>query len=127
MSVYKIINPASENQLAYIKRLQMKIGEGAAKTEKDMDKTKASMLISELIQKANKKNKVNEARLGMAIKECFKKWTRFGTDVWRKHREDFIEEVLATYLLFSEIAQRLETDKTSASKLFLPYKMHEAR
>ena len=111
METYTLKEPASEKQLAYIKRLQMEIGEDAAKTDKDMDKMQASMLISELIAKTNKKNKINEARLGMAMKECFKEWTRFETDIWRKHREHFIQQVIDTYLLFTEIAQRLENNE----------------
>jgi hypothetical protein len=111
MSTHSMKTPASEDQLAYIKRLQMELGEGVSKTEKDMDKTEASMVIGKLVAKAQKNHSISEARLEMAIRECFKKWTRFGTDVWRQHREDFIKEVIDTYMLFSEIAQRLETKK----------------
>ena len=72
------------------------------------------MIIGKLVAKAQKRDganahiKVNEARLGMAMKECFKISAGNGWDIWSKNRKAFIDEVVKTYQLFTEIVEKLE-------------------
>ena len=76
MSTQVVQKPASDRQLSYIRRLQMDIGEDSLDINKEMNSIEASRVIGELIAKSQRNNgfrgKVNEPRLGMAMKECFK-------------------------------------------------------
>ena len=58
---------------------------------------------------AQSMHRVNDARLGMVMKECFRVWNAMGKDPCGEKRERFIEEVLDTYLLFSAISERLHS------------------
>lgn len=117
MSTQKINNPASDKQLAYIKSLQMEIGMNDLEINNEIDNFEASRIIGELIEKAQKPNsikscvKVNQPRLGMAMKECFRLWTGLGRDIWGEHRKAFVEKSIDTYAIFTEIAQRLEKNE----------------
>ena len=51
---------------------------------------------------------INEARLGMAMKECFKVWLRCGLDIHREKIKAFIRETIETYYLFSKIADMVK-------------------
>lgn len=53
-------------------------------------------------------HKINEARLGMVMKECYRHFRRYQRDVLGNHREWFKDNVVKTYQLFTEIAQELE-------------------
>lgn len=84
--------PASERQMAYIKRLQAEIGEDAQNIGNDMTTFEASQMISQLIAQAGKNGtrdghhkpvRINEPRLGMAMKETFRYWMSLGRDVCR--------------------------------------------
>ena len=118
MSTQVMEKPASERQLAYIKRLQMEIGEESPEISEEMSSAEASMIIGELVAKAQKRNganepkKINEPRLGMAMKECFREWKKWGWDMFRdeERKSRFINEVIATYGLFTEIAETLTTN-----------------
>ena len=82
-----------------------------------MSSVDASRIISELITKAQKNGaingkpkpvRINEPRLGMAMKECFRRYTYLGRDIWDKKREFFVEKSIETYKLFTEIAEKME-------------------
>jgi len=117
MSEQDLVRPASVRQLAYIRRLCTELGECEIEDSERMSSSDASQVISELIVKAGKNGgangliKVNEPRLGMAMKECFRVWTFCGSDIWGKNRGDFIKEVLSTYWLFTEIAETVGGDR----------------
>jgi hypothetical protein len=112
MSTDAIPKPATSKQLAYIKRLQEEIGVGQ-ELKDEINSAQASGIISELIVEglqngtSNSPVKINEPRLGMAMKECFRLWTGLGRDIWDEKRKEFIEEAIHTYTLFSEIAEKL--------------------
>ena len=109
--------PASRRQLAYIERLRAEPGEDCQEVDQEISSFAASQLISELILRANGSGtrngqpdavRINEPRLGMAIKESFRYWTGLGRDVWEEKREPFIIDAIDTYELFTEIAKRVE-------------------
>ena len=104
--------PASKRQLAYIRRLQMVVGEDEPEISEEMSVSEASSLISELISRARQnglvvQRQINEPRLGMAMKECFRQWTALGRNIHDERREAFIDYTIDTYNLFTEIADRL--------------------
>jgi hypothetical protein len=53
-------------------------------------------------------SRLNEAWLGMVLKECFRDFRNSEKDILREHRQRFKETVLKTYQLFTEIAKELE-------------------
>ena len=114
MSVQSIKKPASDRQLAYIERLKLEIGEDSPTISDEISSPEASTIIGELVAKLQKvrgkngQRKINEARLGMAMKECFRLWTGLGRDIFREKRKGFIEEVVDTYFLFTEIVEQLQ-------------------
>lgn len=108
--------PATAKQIAYIKRLQKEIGSEEKAIKGKISSFDASEIIGKLIVKVHqrgvrnsgtKKIQINEPRLGMAMKECFKVRINHGWDIYNRHREDFIDEVISTYDLFTEIAEKL--------------------
>ena len=114
MSEQELVKPASVKQLAYIKRLSWEMGEREVEICEEMSSSDASRVISELIAKAGKNGavngliKINEPRLGMTMKECFRYWTSLGRDILGDRRNAFAREVISTYELFTEIAEQLE-------------------
>jgi hypothetical protein len=73
-------------------------------------------MISELFGKAEQNEqtvsprKINEPRLGMAMKECLWKG-RPGRDIHDNNRNAFIDYTIDTYNLFTEIAERLGNEE----------------
>jgi len=114
MSEQDSVKPASLRQMAYIRRLSTELGECEIEVSEGMSSLDASRIISELIVKVGKSGatngriKVNEPRLGMTMKECFRYWTSLGRDVLGDRRSAFILEVIGTYELFTEIAENVE-------------------
>lgn len=53
---------------------------------------------------------VNHTRLGLAMKMCFRLWSKNGYDIWDTHREAFKKRVIATYNLFTEIAEAMDQE-----------------
>jgi hypothetical protein len=107
--------PASKRQLAYIRRLQTVVGETEPEITEEMSVSEASALISELVSKARQngvvlQRQINEPRLGMAIKECFRQWSALGRSIHDERRKAFIDYTIDTYNLFSEIADKLGQD-----------------
>jgi len=105
--------PATKSQIEYIKGLQRKLGIKGGKNKK-IDSLEASRLKGDLVfalnSEHNMKPKINEPRLGMAMKECFRLWKNNGWDIYKKHRKAFIADTVDAYWLFSEIAEKLEAD-----------------
>jgi hypothetical protein len=105
--------PATKAQIEYIKRLQRKIGM-KSQIDKKIDSLEASRLIGDLVSALNSghdlRSKIDGPRLGMAMKECFRLWKKNGWDIYKKHRKAFITDAVDTYWLFSEIAEKLESD-----------------
>ncbi|WP_457572511.1 hypothetical protein [Desulfovulcanus sp.] len=115
-------NSASKKQLEYIKCLlgQQGINQGSLPT--NLSRYEASQIIANLISKrqnadtpqnqAHRKRRINEARLGMAIKGVLRYWENVGRIPWYDKKEDFIEQVLEVYALFTEINMRLRGEIT---------------
>ena len=100
--------PATKAQIDYIKGLQRRIGiKGGVKKINSLE---ASRLIGELVSALNTGQKINEPRLGLAMTECFRLWKNNGWDIYKKHRKAFITDTVDAYWLFSEIAEKLESD-----------------
>jgi len=104
--------PASKRQMAYIRRLQTVVGEAEPEITEEMSVSEASSLISELVARARQNSvvvqrQVNEPRLGMAMKECFRQWTALGKSIHDERRKAFIDYTIETYNLFTEIAEKL--------------------
>jgi hypothetical protein len=109
------IKPASKRQLAYIRRLQTVVGEEEPEKSEEMSVSEASNLISELISRARQngvvvQKQINEPRLGMAMKECFRQWSAIGRNIHDERRQAFIDYTIDTYNLFTEIAEKLGQD-----------------
>jgi len=107
--------PASKRQLAYIRRLQMVVGKDEPEISEEMSVSEAANLISELISRARQngivvQRQINEPRLGMAMKECFRQWTALGKNIHDERRKAFIDYTIDTYNLFTEIAEKLGQD-----------------
>ena len=114
--------PASRKQLAYIKQLRTEIGDVDPEVDFDLSSAEASQLIGKLMGRLGGNGlstgngysghigRINEPRLGMAMKECFRLTAGHGWDVYGDYRKYFIEKVIKTYLLFTEIAERVEKE-----------------
>jgi len=104
--------PASKRQLAYIRRLQTVVGEAEPEITEEMSVSEASEIISELIARVRQngvavQKLINEPRLGMAMKECFRQWSALGRSIHDERRRAFIDYTIDTYNLFTEIAENL--------------------
>jgi hypothetical protein len=112
---------ATPKQLEYIEKLSLANGETVDRERKDLTMAEASDLIAGLLQKAsngkkeplvinrghgNRRNDFgNSARLGMAFKCCYRRWISSGKNIF-KYRNDFIQNVLDTFDLINEIADK---------------------
>ena len=103
--------PASKRQLAYIRRLQTVVSEAEPEITEQMSVSEASEIISELIERSRHNGvavrQINEPRLGMAMKECFRQWSALGRSIHDERRKAFIDYTIDTYNLFTEIAEKL--------------------
>jgi hypothetical protein len=112
---------ATPKQLAYIESLCMANGATVERVGEDLTIAEASELIAGLLQKANngaqepmgikrgnghRRNDFgNGARLGMAFKCCYRRWVGSGKNIF-KYKNDFIQNVLDTFDLINEIAEK---------------------
>ena len=107
---------ATPRQVAYIERLSSGNGLKTEKPLSELTMTEASELIQHIAAKGNgtqesknngsKRVDFNQgARLGMAFKCCYRRWTGNGHNIF-KRKEDFIQNVLDTYVLINEIAEK---------------------
>ena len=117
---------ATPRQMAYIERLSTDSGTTIDKPVAELTVAEASELIQELVDKVNNgQNGQNStaankqsgrrndfgsgARLGMAFKCVYRNWVTSGVNIF-KNKKDFIKNVLDTYKLINEIAEKaLET------------------
>ena len=103
---------ATPRQLAYIQHLKKREGKDSLEMDLQPNFLEASKTITELTEKSEparqiKALKINEARLGMVMKECYRYFRRYEKDIHNKYRELFKQDVIKTYQLFTEIAQEL--------------------
>ena len=108
---------ATTRQLAYIQQLRKKQGKDSPEMEEELTFQEASALISVLLGKPKpaeqtKTVRVNEPRLGIAMKECYRLWRSHGWLIFSEHRQRFKDDVVQTYQLFTEIAQELGQNGT---------------
>lgn len=107
---------ATPRQVAYIERLSSGNGVKTEKPLSELTMSEASELIQQIAAKGNgtqesrnngsKRADFNQgARLGMAFKCCYRRWTGTGHNIFRR-KEDFIQNVLDTYVLINEIAEK---------------------
>ncbi len=106
---------ATEKQMSYIQHLRRMQGKESLDLKEDLGFEEASKMISELMGTSKpgeqaKTHKINEARLGMVLKECYRHFRYYQRDLLGVHREWFKDNVIKTYELFTEIAQGLEQD-----------------
>ena len=118
---------ATPRQLAYIERLGSSTGAIVGKPMAELTMMEASELIADMVGKVNgvptgkesgkgttafgprKTDFGSGARLGMAFKCVYRNWVTSGTNIF-KYKKDFIKNVLDTYKLINEIAEKaLET------------------
>ena len=104
---------ATPRQLAYIQQLRRKQGKESIELDENLNAQEASKMIEDLMGIAPENSrvrhsKINEARLGMVLKEWFRDFSDDEKDILKEYRQKFKEHVIETYLLFTEIAQELE-------------------
>ena len=104
---------ATPRQLAYIQQLRRRQGKESIELDENLSAQEASRMIEGLMGISPKNgqlqhSRLNEARLGMVLKECFRDFRDSEKDILREHRQRFKETVLMTYQLFTEIAKELE-------------------
>jgi len=103
---------ATPRQLAYIHQLMKRKGNADIELDEGMDFKEASKMIEHLVEGPHGQDqrpvKINESRLGMAMKENFRLFRHYQKDIFGKHREWFKENVIKSYQLFTEIAQELD-------------------
>ncbi len=107
------IRKATEKQMAYIQHLRRTQGKESLELDEDLGFEEASRIISNLTGKSLNSDqghsvKINDPRLGMAMKECYRYFRHYEKDILGDHRQRFKENVTKTYQLFTEIAQELE-------------------
>jgi hypothetical protein len=78
------------------------------KAELELEYESARFERRHLIRPLPQGHRVNDARLGMSMKEVFRRWNRVGRDPFGGKRDGFVNEVLDTYFLFTEISERLQ-------------------
>ena len=105
------LRKATPKQLAYIQQLRSKQGKESLEIAEELGSQEASEIIKELMGSTQtngqtKPVKLNEARLGMAFKCVYRNWVSSGENVF-KNKNVFIKNVLETYTLVNEIAQKL--------------------
>jgi len=112
--------PASSRQIGYLRKLQAEAGGADQAIPPDLNSWQASHMIAELISRKQdtefqpadslQPRTVNHIRLGLAMKMCFRLWTGRGHDVWDENRDAFKRRVIATYNLFTEIAETMDRE-----------------
>jgi len=102
---------ATPRQLAYIQQLRSKLGKESLEIDLDLSSQEASTIIKGLVESSQTNGqrnpvRINEARLGMAFKCCYRNWVTSGENIFR-NKNVFIKNVLDTYTLANEVAQEL--------------------
>ncbi len=101
---------ATEKQKAYIQHLRRKQGKESLEFDPNLSFEDASKMIKEMMAAEGqaKPAKLNEARLGMVMKECYRHFRNYRRDILGNDRAWFKDNVVKTYELFTEIAQEIE-------------------
>lgn len=102
---------ATPKQPAYIQQLRSKQGNDSLEIDEELSSEEASTIIKALMESSETNGQrkhviLNEARLGMAFKCCYRNWVTSGENIFR-NKNAFIKNVLDTYALVNEIAQEL--------------------
>ena len=100
-----VSKPASSRQIGYIERLKAENGGTGPSIGTDIIDLQMSQFMQRLT--ATQNGEINQLRLSLAMKECFRLWTGLGRDVYSEHRETFIGRTIETYQLFIEVAKSL--------------------
>jgi hypothetical protein len=105
------LRKATPRQLAYIQQLRRQQGKDSLEIDEELSSEEASTIIKALVECSQtngqtKHVRLNEARLGMAFKCCYRNWVTSGENIF-KNKSVFIKNVLDTYTLVNEIAQKL--------------------
>ena len=108
----KNMRRVTPRQLAYIQQLRKKEGKDSREIDEEPNCQEASKIITELTENSKpagqmKALDINEVRLGLALKECYRYFRRYEKDIHDKYRDYFKQDVVKTYQLFTEIAQEL--------------------
>ena len=117
---------ATPRQLAYIERLAADCKATITKPLGDLTVEEASEIIDDLFDRVNggksgsgiggqrmagAKRRYDSwssgARIGLAFKVCYQRWVSSGNNIF-KNKDKFIENVLETYKLLNEIAEKAE-------------------
>jgi hypothetical protein len=117
---------ATPKQLAYIERLSTDCKATIAKPLGELTMQEASKIIDDLLERVNNGKIGNDAgqktisrsskrssswsngaRIGLAFKVCHRCWTKSGVNIFQ-NKERFIGNVLATYRLLNETAEKAE-------------------
>ena len=106
---------ATPKQLAYIERLAADCETTVDKPLEELTVKDASEIIEDLLGKLNggKSMKVKRdswntgARIGLAFKVCYQQWVRAEMNIF-KNKEMFVKNVVDTYQLLNEIAEKAE-------------------
>jgi len=106
---------ATQKQLAYIERLAADCETTVDKPLEELTVQDASQLIEDLIGKVNGGKSGNQrrdswstgARIGLAFKVCYQQWVRGEMNIF-KNKEMFVKNVVDTYQLLNEIAEKAE-------------------
>ncbi len=110
---------ATERQMAYIQHLRRKQGKESLEFDPNLSFEDASKMIKEMIGTTEaqvKPAKMNEARLGMVMKECYRHFRNYRRDILGNDRAWFKDNVIKTYELFTEIAQEMEEYSQTESR-----------
>ena len=113
----KMGNLATPKQLAYIERLASDCSATIQQPLDELTVEDASRIIDQLLDQTGQKGRTanrkkrdnwgNGARIGLAFKVCYQRWINSGTNIFT-HKDDFTQNVIATYELLNEIAKKVE-------------------
>ena len=109
---------ATEKQKAYIQHLRRNQGKESLELDPNLSFQDASKMIKEMMgaEGRAKPAKINEARLGMVMKECYRHFRNYRRDLLGNDRAWFKDNVIKTYELLTEIAQELEEDNQTEAE-----------
>ena len=99
---------ATPRQLAYIQSLQKENGIEKPEAKNELSRSEASGIIKALIVQtrqngaSNGQVKINEPKLGMAMKESFRLWTGYGSDIWKEKPIEFSSVKTPIHYKFSK-------------------------
>jgi hypothetical protein len=105
----KTMTNATPKQLAYIQRLADQNNKEVPEPLKELTTRQASRIIDELKNNHNSNVGSKSARIGLAFKVCYQRWSHAGANIF-SHKDHFTQNVLETYQLLDTITQKIEAD-----------------